>query len=189
MLRLISRFIFWIQGWKIDDDLLKQQHLDKFILTGAPHTSNWDALMFVAAMYHMKLKVRFLIKHDWMRFPFNLMFGPLGAIGIDRSKHHSMVDAMVKLFNESEKLIITIAPEGTRSYNPHWKKGFYYTALEAKIPILLGHLDYENRIAGITKVFWPTGDVDKDLTEISNFYSQFKGKNPEKFAPYQPTIK
>lgn len=186
MLRLLSRFIFWIQGWKADDEFIKNNRLDKFILVGAPHTSNWDAIIFIAATYHLKIDVKFLIKQDWIKFPFNLFFKPLGAIGIDRSQSNSMVDVMVELFNSNEKLIITISPEGTRSPNANWKKGFYFTALQANVPILLGYLDYEKRVAGIKSMVVPSGNANKDLIEIGEFYKQFNGKIPENYEPYKP---
>jgi 1-acyl-sn-glycerol-3-phosphate acyltransferase len=184
MFRLISRLVFWLQGWKVDDVLLKQKNFDKFILLGAPHTSNWDAAMFIAAMYHMKLDVKFLMKNDWLKFPFSLAFNPLGALGIDRSTSNSMVDIMANEFDKKDKLIISISPEGTRGPNEKWKRGFYYTSIKANVPILLGYLDYGNRVAGIGKEVIPTGNIEPDFRMISDYYQQFKGKVPENHLPY-----
>lgn len=189
MFRLISVFCFWIKKWKIEHDLLPQLGLKKFILIGAPHTSNWDIVYFLGAIRKMKLKPSFLIKNFWMRFPFGMMFKPLGGLSIDRSQKDetsgaSMVRSMVELFEQSEKMIIAIAPEGTRSKNPNWKKGFYHTALQANIPILLGYLDYKNKVAGISKAIIPSGDIVKDMIEINSFYAQFEGKNPIQFAQW-----
>ncbi|MBT6029970.1 MAG: acyltransferase [Crocinitomicaceae bacterium] len=190
MFRIISIFLFWIKKWKIEHELIPKLGFEKFVLIGAPHTSNWDIVYFLGAIRKMKLKPNFLIKKFWMRFPFSLMFKPLGGVPINRlpkteSKGLSMVSNMVDLFAHSEKLIIAISPEGTRSKNEHWKKGFYHTALQAKIPILLGYLDYENKVAGISKAIIPSGDFTKDMMEINLFYSQYQGKNPLQFAQCQ----
>ena len=103
-----------------------------------------------------------------------------GGIPVDRSKHTNMVDAMVKMFEQHEELILMIPAEGTRSYVKEWKSGFYHTAMGAKVPIVMGYLDYGKKVAGFGDVFHPTGDYQKDLNEIQNFYRQFTAKHPEK---------
>ena len=190
MFRLITLLLFKLNGWKLNfnNEILSRHK--KFILIGDPHTSNWDSIYFIAATRKSKLKPNFLIKKTWTKFPFNIIFKPLGAIGVDKKKpkkSSGMINYMVNLFKENKKLIIAISPEGTRSKNPNWKTGFYQTALLAKVPIVLGYLDYSKKIAGITEVFLPTGDVNKDLTFISDFYKQFSGKNHELFAGYDPS--
>jgi 1-acyl-sn-glycerol-3-phosphate acyltransferase len=91
-----------------------------------------------------------------------------------------MVDAMINMFASNESLIIIIPAEGTRSYVKEWKSGFYYTALGAKVPIALGYLDYGNKLAGFGELFYPTGDYEKDLAAIKNYYRQFTPRYPEK---------
>jgi 1-acyl-sn-glycerol-3-phosphate acyltransferase len=191
MFRLFSLLMFKLNNWQIDPNSIPLDQYKKFILVGAPHTSNWDVIYFLATIHHLKIKPRFLIKTEWMRFPFNLIFEPLGGLEIDRTPAQSketkisMVSIMIDLFKNNNELIITISPEGTRSYNPNWKKGFYHTALEAEVPIMISYLDYKNKTAGISRAFIPTGNIDKDLTEISDLYAAYTGKNQELFAPYQ----
>ncbi len=78
--------------------------------------------------------------------------------------------------------MICVTPEGTRSLNPDWKKGFYFIALKANLPIILYALDYEKKLIVSTKVIVPTGNVDKDMREIKLYFKDFKGKNPDKFT-------
>ena len=75
-----------------------------------------------------------------------------------------------------------ITPEGTRSANPDWKKGFYYIALGAELPIVLIGIDYQKKCITATKYLRPTGDIDKDMREIKLYFKDFKGKHPEKFV-------
>jgi len=104
----------------------------------------------------------------------------LGALPVNRSRNNSLVDGMVELFNTHDELVILITPEGTRAYQPKWRKGFYYAAEGAHVPILLGFLDYKNKEAGVGPVIWPTGNYEKDLEEIKSFYRTKTGRFPEK---------
>ena len=73
-------------------------------------------------------------------------------------------------------------PEGTRKANPNWKKGFYYIAQGAGLPIILVAIDYEKKCITAEKVIHPSGDLDKDMREVKLYYKNFKGKYPENFS-------
>ena len=77
---------------------------------------------------------------------------------------------------------LCITPEGTRSLNTEWKKGFYYIALKAKLPILLYGVDYEKKIISCTKTIIPDGNIDEQMKEIKLYFKDFKGKHPENFS-------
>jgi 1-acyl-sn-glycerol-3-phosphate acyltransferase len=182
------RFIFWliyaINGWKIKGQL--PPDIKKCVMLAAPHTSNFDLVYAIVGLKKLKVKVRFTIKKEWLRFPFGLFIKPLGAIGIDRGPkkegQKSMVDAMAELFDDKEELTILVTPEGTRKNVKKWKSGFYYVAEKAKVPIVLGYLDYKNKISGIGPVIYPCGDYEKDLRTIQEFYATIPPKFPEKFG-------
>lgn len=93
-----------------------------------------------------------------------------------------MVDQIIQQIKKSEKFHLAITPEGTRSANPEWKKGFYYIALGAQIPIVLIGIDYEKKCISANKYLIPSGDIEKDMREIKLYFKHFKGKHPEKFA-------
>lgn len=183
---LLSKFIFWFFGWKLDDSL--KADFRRCVMIAAPHTSNWDFIFARAAFYLMDIPIRYTVKQEWMRFPFNLIFGPLGAIPIDRSpkspgaERPSMVEAMTDLFKQHKDLVVMVTPEGTRSLRTKWKTGFYHVAANAGVPIALGYLDFKNKIAGVGKLVHPSGDMEKDMREIMAFYKDIQGKNPEQFS-------
>ena len=77
---------------------------------------------------------------------------------------------------------MAITPEGTRKANPNWKKGFYYIAQGASLPIILVAIDYEKKCITAEKVIHPSGDIEKDMREIKLYYKDFKGKHPELFT-------
>ncbi|PWJ40904.1 1-acyl-sn-glycerol-3-phosphate acyltransferase [Sediminitomix flava] len=187
MVRLIFRLLFWLKGWKVNVPFTKEE-MRKSVMVAAPHTSNWDIVFAVEAFRQMGVKLRFAIKREWMFFPLNLAIGPMGGIGIDRrpmnkrDKKLSMVDAMVRLFDQYDELAMMIPPEGTRSLAKRWRSGFYQVALQANVPIILGYLDYKNKEAGATKMIMPSGDFEKDMREIMEYYKGIEGKFPENFA-------
>ncbi|MCS6819556.1 MAG: 1-acyl-sn-glycerol-3-phosphate acyltransferase [Chitinophagales bacterium] len=157
-------------------------------MVAAPHTSNMDFPLAMLCFFAMGIPVRFTIKKEWMRFPFNLVIGPLGGIAIDRSprqpgeQRRSMTEAMIDLFHQRKELVVLVTPEGTRSRNEKWKTGFYYVALGAKVPLALGYLDYEKKEAGVGMLFEPTGNIEADMQIIMDFYRDKKGRYPEKFS-------
>jgi 1-acyl-sn-glycerol-3-phosphate acyltransferase len=185
MLRWIFRLIFKLNGWKLRTDSIKG--IDQSIVIAAPHTSNWDVVYSTAAFDFMGLPIKFTLKKEWFRFPFNSMVTNLGGIAIDRSPkksgeaRKSAVEAMADLFKQHKVLHIMVTPEGTRSKRTEWKTGFWHTAKMANVPILCGYLDYKNKVAGIGKIIYPT-DLEKDMREIAEFYKDIQGKFPEKFS-------
>ncbi len=186
MLKAISRFIFWLSGWRVSGAIPEGLH--KAVIIAAPHTSYWDFLYARAAFFILGLPLRITIKKEVVNAPvFGWFARKLGAIAIDRTPKNgslkrkaSMVDAMVAILQTHEKMIMMITPEGTRKYVPRWKTGFYRVAEKAEVPIILGFLDYATKTAGIGPVFYPTGNYDKDLEEILAFYRTKTGKYPEK---------
>jgi len=185
MLKALSKFLFFISGWKVEGNV--PDDIKKAVMIAAPHTSYWDFLYARAAFFILDVPVKTTIKKEVVEFPvFGWVLRQLGAIGIDRSpkkgslkKKTSMVDAMVDLIHSREQLMMMVTPEGTRKYVPRWKTGFYRVAEQAKIPIILGFLDYKNKTAGIGPVFYPTGDYNEDLPKIMEFYKDKGGKYPE----------
>ncbi len=104
----------------------------------------------------------------------------MGGVPVNRSENTKLTDEIAKSFENRKEMVMMVTPEGTRGYSPDWKKGFYFIAQKANVPIVLGFLDYSKKEAGFGPVFYPTGDVDRDIEEIKNFYRSKKGRFPEK---------
>lgn len=176
-MKIIVRFLLKLCGWKID------QHspvgIDKCVIVVGPHTSNWDFIIGRMAFIMYGIKPKILIKKELFFPPLGWLLRAIGGIPVDRKKNNNITEMAVKLFNENEKLFMVFTPEGTRKYNPNWKKGFYYIAQKAKVPIYICYMDYERKIGGFHSLFEPTGDVDKDIAYIKSVLSQYKGKVPE----------
>ena len=166
-------------GWTAD---ITEAHPNKFIICLAPHTSNWDFLLGQLFSKAEGLKSNFLMKKEWFFWPLGPLFRKLGGIPVVRSKHTSMTDSLAEAARQAETFMLCITPEGTRSPNPDWKKGFYYIAQKAGLPILLYGVDYEKRLIHCTKTIIPNGDIDAQMREIKLYFKDFKGKKPENFT-------
>ncbi len=176
-MKFLARVIFWITGWKIAAN--NAYKVKKMVTIAAPHTSNWDLLYARAAFYLMSIPVNYTVKKELFFFPLGWLLKALGGIPIDRKAKGKMVDKMAALYDDYETFSIMITPEGTRSYSPEWKKGFYYIAQKANVPIALGYLDYAKKEAGVGPLVTPTGDYEKDLETIQAFYRNVTPKYPE----------
>ena len=164
-------------GWDIDKNPPK--NLDKAVLVVGPHTSNWDFIIGRLAFTNYGLRPKVLIKKELFFFPLGLIMKALGGIPVDRKKNNKFTDFAKEIFDREEKIHMVFTPEGTRSYNPNWKKGFYYVAMKCKVPIYICYMDYSTKKGGFLEPFEPTGDIEKDINYIKNTLSQFKGKYPE----------
>lgn len=122
------------------------------------------------------------MKKEWFFFPLGLIFKAVGGIPVDRSKKTSLVDQMAQQFAERKQFHLAITPEGTRKANPNWKKGFYYIALKAQVPIVLIGIDYPSKTISATKAIMPSGNIDADMKEIKLYYKDFKGRHPDMFT-------
>ena len=179
VLRWFARQVFKWLGWKIIGDL--PPGIDKAVLVMAPHTSNWDFFYGMTTVLIKQVPAKFAIKKEVMFFPLGPILKWIGGIPIDRKrqgKQVSQLAMMTQLLQEHEKLVLIIAPEGTRSYVPRWKTGFYRIAMQAQVPIVLGYLDYAKKHAGIGPAFYPTGNMEQDIEEIQAFYRDKAGKYP-----------
>jgi len=180
MYKLIAKLFYASKGWTIQGGIPPE--IKKCVLVAAPHTSNWDFLYGSFGWTLFGLQVKYLIKKEWFRFPFKGLISSLGGIPVDRSKHTNLVDAMAELVNSKEEIIVLMTPEGTRKKVDKWKTGFYYLAMKANIPIVLGKINYGKKIATIGRSFIPSGNIEKDFEIIREFYKDVVGRVPENFS-------
>ena len=180
---MIQSFCGWllynVMGWRKE---ISERHPAKYVICLAPHTSNWDFLLGLCYAKAEGISSRFLMKREWFFWPLGVLFKRLGGIPVWRDKHSSMTDNLADYLKKEERCVLCVTPEGTRSLNPDWKKGFYFIALKAGIPILLYGVDYQKKLIQCTKTLIPSGDVDADMRDIKRYYRDFKGKHPEKFT-------
>lgn len=172
--------ILKLTGWKLD---ITVPDYPKCIICVAPHTSNWDFILGKLAYAAVGRKAGFLMKASWFVWPLGYLFRAMGGVPVSRGKGGgSLVESLVERFNDSASLQIAITPEGTRSRTDRWHTGFLRIALDANIPIVLGAIDFTERLITITHTFTPSGDIESDMRVIKDYYRPFRGKYPDKFS-------
>jgi len=166
-------------GYRFVETVTRPQ---KYIIALAPHTSNWDFIMGLLFSGAEGFQCGFMMKKEWFFWPMGYVMRALGGIPVYREKNQSVTDIVAKQAREAREFHLCITPEGTRRRQPEWKKGFYYIALKANLPILLYGLDYKRRLIQCTKQVIPDGNFDEQMVEIKQYFKDFQGKYPEKFT-------
>lgn len=133
----------------------------------------------LATAYVMRVRISWLGKHMLFIPPWGWFMRMLGGIPVDRRSPHSLVMQMVEKFKSSDRLILAVPPEGTRSKVKLWKSGFYHIAAQSKVPIGLAYLDYKRKLCGLGMFVLPGGNVNEDMNRIRDFYRGIRGKYPE----------
>lgn len=180
MLKTLSKIILKIIGWHVDIKLPEEK---KFVLIGAPHTTNWDLPIGLLCFWSAQVHLTWVGKKQLFVGPLGYILRALGGIPVDRSIHTGFIEQIAQQFNNRKEMIFGLTPEGTRSKTEYWKTGFYYIALQAKVPICLAYVDYPSRTFGLGEIIMPTGDIDKDFELIKSFYQHKKGKYPQNQGP------
>ena len=173
--RHLSKFTLQILGWRVQGEL---PDIPKFVIIGAPHTSNWDFVLFLALAFILKVDARFMGKAELFRWPVAGFFRWCGGVPVDRSRHQGLVEQMVQAIHENEQFKLVITPEGTRSKVGEWKRGFYHIAKEAEIPVATGYVDTRTKTCGIGPTFTLTDDMEADIKSMQAFFKDKVGINP-----------
>lgn len=176
-LERINGRIWKLWGWKL---VGKSPDLKKFLVIVAPHTSNWDFFVGYLCQAYLDFSPNFLAKKELFSIPVVGWFlKRIGGYPVNRSKKTNLVDQVVELYRTEEEFVMTVTPEGTRSYAPQWKTGFYRIAHKANVPIVKVAFDYATKTMIIEEPVFTRGEMEKEIEELKEYYRQFKGKHPE----------
>lgn len=161
-----------LSGWRVVvEDLPKPP----YVFIGAPHTSNWDFLYLMAAVFHLKMDIRWMGKHTLFPYGLGWFMRWLGGIPVNREKAHNMVARMASLIEAEPDTILCIPPEGTRSEVARWKTGFYHIARKAEVPIYMAAIDAGRKELRMLGQFHPSGNLDEDMETIRQRYAGLEG--------------
>lgn len=173
----LARWLLRQAGWRIQGEL---PEVPRCLLIVAPHTSNWDFLILLLVRTALRANVSYLAKDTLFRPPFGWFFRMTSGIPVERHAKKQMVHEIAKEFERRPHLWLAMAPEGTRSKADHWKSGFYFIALSAKVPVLLTAIDGPTKTYRIGPLLEPTGEVERDLDVLRAFYADQHGIYPER---------
>ena len=180
---MICRWLLRVWGFRIVTAI--PHDCKKSVVAVVPHTSNWDFPLGILTRNAMETKIGFVAKDSLFKPLWGWFFTWTGGYPVDRSKKGSnYVEAIAAIFERVDGFHLSISPEGTRKKVDKLKTGFYYIAVAAKVPIILCKFDWEHREVTFREPFWPTGDVEKDMAFIYDYFRDVKGKVVENsFVP------
>ncbi|SFO85388.1 1-acyl-sn-glycerol-3-phosphate acyltransferase [Qipengyuania nanhaisediminis] len=173
IVRRIIMALYRFKGWKLDGHL---PNIEKFVIAGAPHTSNWDFVFFVGATAEEGVEPNFMGKHTLFQGMMRNFMFDMGGIPIDRTKRSNVVEQVAAEFDQRDHLALVIAAEGTRSSNGEWKSGFYNIARAANVPIVPAWVCNEDMVLGFGPAIVPTESYGETLLEIARF---MRSKRPD----------
>ena len=171
--RTLGRMLMRFSGWRFEGEL---PDVPKIVIAVAPHTTNWDFVIGVMALWALDIKISFLGKHTLFRGAFGKWMRSIGGIPVDRNSTHGVVGDVVETFARADRMVLALAPEGTRQLDRGFKKGFLHIAHGAGVPILLAYFDFSRKVIGFGPLFTTSGDVERDLAWVLNFYRPIRGK-------------
>jgi 1-acyl-sn-glycerol-3-phosphate acyltransferase len=148
-----------------------------------PHTSNRDFFVGLLAKWAVGLHFRWLAKDSLFRGVMGVIMRYWGGVAVDRSAPQGAIRRLAENMLASKWFWLAITPEGTRSYRPYWKSGFYRIALAANVPVLLVSIDYGRKVVDVTKTITLTGDEAADMAAIAKAYEGVKARFPKDAAP------
>lgn len=185
MKKLFGKLMLKIVGWKVvlEGDV---DNLDRCILVVAPHTANDEYMLGNFAYWSLGKKLKVIIKDQHTKAWYGSVIKAMGGVGIDRSQKNDLVKFVVDEFKKDDFSLV-ITPEGTRSWVPKWRKGFYHMALAAKVPIVVAagdfrtkqiHLGYKISVEDLQ-----TRTFENIMSEMEEYYKKITPKYPENWNP------
>jgi len=169
-------------GWSVHADY---PGVKKYVVIAAPHTSNWDFPLGILTQWALNLNVKWIGKHTLFRWPYGWFFRALGGTPVYRHQNLNLSQQLAALFEKTDRMVLALAPEGTRKKTDHWKTGFYHIAVAAQVPIVMAYLDFGHKQVGIGGAFMPSGDIQADFEIIREFFKHRHGKFPENTSGIQ----
>ena len=178
----LGRVVISILGWKVNGGISDEHQEDNLVVIVAPHTSNWDGILGVAAIAGLDAKITFIGKHTVFKyFGLGALLRYMGGIPVDRTKPGGIIQDAINQIKDINGTLIGMAPEGTRSKVKEWKTGFLRIAKELNTSIIPASIDFAKKEILLGDVFTPTGNNAKDILDLKDYYSFFTAKHPENF--------
>lgn len=176
----LAKHYLRLRGWRIEGAFPEDP---KFLAIGAPHTSNFDFMVFLGVLGHFGKRARYIGKNSLFWGPLGWLMRKLGGIPVRRDRPEGLVEQTTAAFAAADEMILVVAPEGTRSKGTRWKSGFYRIASAARVPIVPASVNGVDRVATIGPPIWASGDVPADMDRLRAFYRGVEGIHPGNETP------
>ena len=174
----VARLMILASGWRFEG---APPNLKQFVMIVAPHTSNWDFLIGIMAMFALDIRATFLGKDTLFKAPFGFVLRWMGGVPVDRQSPHNVVEQMIGHLKNRERMILALSPEGTREKIPRWRTGFYWVAVGAGVPIVPVALDFSRKRFIIHPPQTMTGNAEQDMAHLQRFFRADQAFKPDRY--------
>jgi 1-acyl-sn-glycerol-3-phosphate acyltransferase len=165
-------------GWRVDGGFPDRP---KLVIIVAPHTSNWDFVVGFMAYLALEIDATWFGKHTLFWWPLGPVLRHFGGIPVLRSRSMNVVELYVREFARRERMVLALAPEGTRRRVATWRSGFYHIARQAGVPILPVAFDWSARRVRFFPTLEPTGDEETEIAALRSLYEARMARDPSRF--------
>jgi 1-acyl-sn-glycerol-3-phosphate acyltransferase len=186
----LARWVLARVGWRVFFDGLPSP---RGVIIGYPHTSNWDFVLTLLAIWSMDVPIRFVGKQSLFRGPLGWLMRRWGGLPVDRSKPNGMVGQLQEQIEAQPWCWVAMTPEGTRKLTKGWKSGFWHLGLAlqagpqgaAVAPLGLVSFDYLRREVRLTEFLALSGDRVVDQAALAAHYHGIVGRRPGSQGPVE----
>jgi len=179
VLQWLGRVVLSFLGWKVNGGISDEHAGKKLVVVLAPHTSNWDFVLAMSLILSLDVHIHWVGKHSIFKKGFRRLLRKMGGIPVNRANPEALKNEIHNVTEKYKGFIIAIAPEGTRKKVERLKSGFLRIANETNSRIMMAGIDFSNKTIELGDFFSPSGNVEKDLKFIQEYFSNFSGKRPE----------
>ena len=181
--RILRRFGLWLltrAGWHFEG---QWPDVPKLVVIVAPHTSNWDFFIGLAAKWALGLDAHWWGKDTLFLPPLGWFMRANGGIAVDRSNSSKVVEKTIEEFQSHDQFALALAPEGTRQMVTHWRSGFWHVAKGAGVPICCVAFDWARKVVRIgPTTMADEHDAAAGIARIRSYYDDVHGYNPSQQA-------
>lgn len=179
-LRGLGTWLLTRAGWRFEGAM---PNVEKFVVIVAPHTSNWDFPVGLAAKWALGLDAHWWGKNS-LFFPlFGSFLRANGGIPVDRKNSTNIVDTTIDGFRSNAQFALALAPEGTRKKVTQWRTGFWHVAKGANVPICCVAFDWSRRVIRLGPTTMPVeDDPSAGIARIRSYFDNVQGYNPAQQA-------
>jgi len=177
----LGRSLLSVLGWKVLGGIGEEHTNKNLVVIVAPHTSNWDGILGVAAIAGLDARISFIGKDAAFKYGLGAFLKYMGGIPIDRSNPRGVINDAIEKIKKMNGTLLGMAPEGTRSKVDAWKTGFLRIAEGIDAKIIPASIDFKTKEILLGKVFAPSGDNKKDIRDLQDYYKVFTARHPEKY--------
>lgn len=165
------------KGWEYRDSF--PHHLPQYVLIAGPHTSWRDFFVALCIREDLGLyDLKILAKHSLFWWPLGGILRSLGAIPVNRSSSHGVVDQMVEHFAKNPNFKLGLSPEGTRSKVNGLKSGYRNIAEKAGVPMVTLGMDYGRKVISVAQPFLASTQAQDDA-HVLEILGPLEGAKPE----------